>query len=93
MDTSYIPLYVSLVALAGTLIGGFFQIRYVKANAQKAQAEAAEKLVDISLKLIQPYQLEVERLTRENAQLRLDIAQLEGQMEESHRKDGYDKKG
>jgi Tfp pilus assembly protein PilN len=86
MDMNYIPLYVSIVALVGTLIGGVFQVRYVRANAQKAQAEAAEKLVDTSLKLIAPYQLEVERLTTENAELKIDIAHLEMQLEACNKK-------
>ena len=65
MNIEYLPLYVSLISVAGTIILGILQFRLTKANAVKSGAEASEVITRAATALLEPYVKENKRLLGE----------------------------
>ena len=65
MNIAYIPLYVSLVALAGSAFASWLSYRWQKSGAIKARADAADVITKAATSLLEPYTKENERLQNE----------------------------
>jgi predicted glycosyl hydrolase (DUF1957 family) len=75
MSIDYLPLYISLISVSGTIILGIFQFRLTKANAKKSNADASEVITTAATALIEPY-------VKENTKLRAQFDIVQQDLEE-----------
>jgi membrane glycosyltransferase len=75
INSAYIPVYVALITLFAAGLTGLFQYALTRANAKKANADAAKVIADAATALLVPYREEI-------GVLRLRIKELEEENDE-----------
>lgn len=75
----YIQLLVGVIlGSVGTLVGAWVQIKKVRPEIRKSDTESAETVVQMAVKLLQPYEVRVTRLHERLDDLEAHIYKLEG---------------
>lgn len=92
--SDWVPVFVAIIAAIPGFAALVISARKERAVAQKEEGDAASRLSEAALKLIEPYQLEVKRLSdkvthleaqldkyrKENARLEKEVAELRHQL-------------
>jgi membrane glycosyltransferase len=75
LNSAYIPIYVALITLFAAGLTGLFQYVLTRANAKKANADAAKVIAEAATALLVPYREEI-------AVLRIRLKELEEENDE-----------
>jgi hypothetical protein len=75
LNSAFIPLYVALITLIAGGLTGLFQYALNRANAKKANADAAKVIAEAATALLVPYREEINVL-------RIRLRELEDENEE-----------